>query len=337
MYRSLLAYSLLLIISACSAAHQSVDDTQPEVRYSLIYVIHGDANYTYHQDGNLRKADLDALNRAIDTARKAKTGEVFIFHQKPERKLLFLLPQKDRLIYHFRNGELVGGQSYSPIEGGLKAEANLYNRLKAETGGRSVFLYFGHEIPSGTPNLVYHRSQPHLQFNEDIFSDDLSLFQDHFNLVVLSTCNNGNPLMAQELSGMADFLVASPQNLHLSHLTDSPLLQLESNPGISTGELAHSVAETSFNRLSEFLQTMVTVAVYDLADIRSTINQAAQTYREYLNTIQQNSLFVDNVDCRSIPELRQNLPQDGVSLYFQPPAFGTESGAANHSGWGCKQ
>ncbi len=336
MYRSLLAYSLLLVLSACSATNQSIDDTKSEVRYSLIYVIHGDANYTYHRNGNLRKADLDALNRAIETARKAKNGEVFIFHQKPERKLLFLLPQKDRLMYHFKNGKLVGGESYSPIDGGLKAEANLYNRRKAQNSGRSIFLYFGHEIPSGKPNLVYHRSQPHLRFNTEIFSDDLALFKNHFDLTVLSTCNNGNPVTIRELSGLTDYLVASPQNLHLSHLIDSPLLQLESNPNIPSDELAHSVAEQSFERLSSFLQTMVTIGVYNIDEIQPRIHPIAQTYQTHLNDIQQSSLFVDNVDCRSIPELRQNLPQDGVTLFYQPPSFGVASTQNNHSGWGCK-
>lgn len=314
-----------------------VDSSEPvEVQYSLIYVIHGDANYTYHRNGNLRKANLDALNRAIETAKQAKHGEVFIFHQKPERKLLFLFPQKDRLMYHFRHGELVGGQSYSPIEGGLKAEANLYNRQKAEKTGRSFFLYFGHEIPSGSPYLMYHWSQPYLRFNTEIFANDLSLFQDHFNMVVLSTCNNGNPLMAQELSGKTDYMVASPQNLHLSHLLDSPLLQLESDPNISTGKLANSLAKQSFDRLAGFLQTTVTVGVYNLNELQPEIHSLAQTYRRHLDTIQQKSLFVDNVDCKTLPEFDAPLPSDGITLYYQPPAFGVNSSSMNHSGWGCK-
>ncbi len=336
MYRYLLICFLPVIFAGCTSTQQSVDNSPQEVQYSLIYVIHGDANYTYHRNENLRKANLDALNRAIETAKQAKHGEVFIFHQKPERKLIFLLPQKDRLMYHFRHGELVGGESYSPIEGGLKAEANLYNRQKAEQTGRTVFLYFGHEIPSGSPYFVYHGSQPFFRFNTEIFAEDLTLFQDHFNMVVLSTCNNGNPLMAQELSGKAEYLVASPQNLHLAHLIDSPLLQLESDPTISTGELANSLARQSFERLAEFLQTMVTVGVYDLSEIQPQIHTTARTYREHLNSIQQRSLFVDNVDCQTLPEFRQPLPTEGVTLYYQPPAFGSNATSVSHSGWGCR-
>lgn len=325
-----------MMLAGCSATQQSVENTSQQIQYSLIYVIHGDANYTYHRDGNLRKANLDALNRAIETAKQAKHGEVFIFHQKPERKLLFLFPKKDRLMYHFRNGELVGGESYSSIEGGLKAEANLYNRQKDEQSGRSFFLYFGHEIPSGSPYFVYHQSQPYLRFNTKIFTEDLSLFQNHFNMVVLSTCNNGNPLMIQDLSGKADYLVASPQNLHLAHLLDSPLLELETNPDISTSNLANSLAKKSFERLAEFLQTMVTVGVYDLNKIQPQIRSIAQTYRTHLSTIKQRSLFVDNVDCQTLPEYSKPLPAEGITLYYQPPAFGIQSAQTSHSGWGCR-
>lgn len=142
--------------------------------------------------------------------------------------------------------------------------------------------------------------------------------------------------MAQELSGIADYLVASPQNLHLAHLIDSPLLQLESDPNISTAKLANSVAKQSFERLSEFLQTMVTVGVYDLNDIQPQIHSVARTYREHLNSIQQRSLFVDNVDCQNLPVFNQPLPEEGVTLYYQEPSFGMRSAEINHSGWGCR-
>merc|ERR1711965_502537 len=59
-------------------------DTAPD--YSLIYVIHGDGDYLYHDDGKAIKADEHAVKKAYSVALKAHHGEVFIFHQKPERK-----------------------------------------------------------------------------------------------------------------------------------------------------------------------------------------------------------------------------------------------------------
>lgn len=333
---------LVLILAAvllygCSSTQQAVEESPPEVRYSLVYVIHADANYTYHLDGNRRKANLDVLNKAIETGRKAKHGEVFIFHQKPESKLLFLIPKKDRDFYHFRNGELVGGRNYSPKNGGLRAEAEIYNQNRSESADRHVFLYFGHEIPVGKPYFVYHGSRPYNLFNTEIFSNDLRLFDERFELTVLSTCNNGNPLMVEALTGATDYLVASPQNLHLSHLSDQPLRQLETDPHIPTEQLANDIAKKSFERLSSFLQTAVTVAVYSLDETKSYITSLARDYQNHLKNIYQNSLFVNNQDCKTLPEFEDYLPHDGVTLYYKPPEFGRNSSATEHSGWGCKK
>ena len=67
------------------------------MRYSLISIIHADANYLYHVDGQAKKANDEALKESIETAQNAKHGEVFIFHQKPERKAFFLFPRKESI------------------------------------------------------------------------------------------------------------------------------------------------------------------------------------------------------------------------------------------------
>ncbi|MDX1642598.1 MAG: hypothetical protein R3220_12920, partial [Balneolaceae bacterium] len=191
-----LSIFVLPLFWSCSTSKKISNEENSNVRYTLVYIIHGDANYTYHLNGKKRKADIDVLNRAIETGRNAKHGEVFIFHQKPERKLLFLIPKKDRTFYHYKNGELVGGKLYSPAGGGLAAEVRLFNDNKSVQTERNVFLYFGHEIPVGSPRLVYHQSKPLHPFNTEIFAHNFQNFDANFDLTVLSTCNNGNPLMA---------------------------------------------------------------------------------------------------------------------------------------------
>ncbi|WP_234570568.1 clostripain-related cysteine peptidase [Rhodohalobacter sp. 614A] len=325
-----------VLFFGCSSSQQMVDESTREVQYSLVYVVHADANYTYHLNGKRRKADLDVLNKAIKTGQNAKHGEVFIFHQKPERKLLFLIPQKDRDYYHFRNGELVGGGNYSPKNGGLKAEAEIVTKSLAESSNKNIFLYFGHEIPVGKPYFVYHSSSPYNLLNTEIFSNDLGLFGDTFDVTVLSTCNNGNPVMVESLSGITNYLVASPQNLHLSHLSDQPLRQLETNPDVPASELAQQIAEESYKKLASFLQTEVTVAVYDMGQTENYISSLARGYQSHLEKIYQNSLFVNNQDCKNLPELDHPLPNSGVTLYHKPPSFGRNSTDGSHSGWGCK-
>ena len=143
--------------------------------------------------------------------------------------------------------------------------------------------------------------------------------------------------MVDALSGLTDFLVASPENLHLSHLSDRPLQYLEKNPDISPQELAHKIAEESFKRLSSFLQTAVTVAVYDINQTSDYIDSLARTYRNHLQNFNQASLFLNNNNCESLREFDKPLPNQGVTLFYKPAEFGSRSSTNQHSGWGCKK
>ena len=306
-----------------------------DVQYSAIYMIHADANYTYHQDGNRLQADEQILEEAISIAKDADHGEVFIFHQKPERKRFLFFPKKDRVWYHFRGGELVGKGVYSPEGGGFSAEAKIYNQ-KSASEGRKLFFYFGHEVPSQA-SFIYHKSEPDHDFNTEIFTDTITQFESSFDLVLLSTCNNGNPLMAASLMGKADYLVASPRNLHLSYLDTQALSLLEDQPSVPTEVLADSIAQKSFNRLSSELQTLVTVGVYNLDVVGNYIKSYSDRYVDHLKIIQQESLFTDNVDCAELDIFAENkIPENGATLYFSPPAFGRQANLTSHSAWGCK-
>lgn len=326
---------LILLFGGCASSVKMVP-ANAEIAYRLIYVIHGDASYDYHMEGRAHEADLKVLQEAFKVAEQAGKGEVFIFHQKPERSRFLFFPGKDRKWYHFVNGDLVGESSYSSSSGGLEREAAIYRQQRSSREVRTVFQYFGHEIPTGS-FTAYHRSQPGLEFNSYIFSQDLPLFEEHFALTLLSTCNNGNPLMANLLSGRTRYLVASPRNLHLSHLDTHKLLLLDSGEDIDMGALADSVAHSSFQRLATSLQTMVTVGVYDLQAARPYLPDLSQRYQEHLKEIQQRTLFEDNTDCSGLSEFGEGpLPQKGTHLYFQAPAFGREARIDTHSAWGCK-
>lgn len=302
-----------------------------------MFIIHADANYTYHVDGKRHSADKEALDKALETARKATHGEVFIFHQKREKNRFLFFPQKNREWYQFRGGALIAEGKYSPKKGGIEKEAEIYKNRAAAQSSKKMLFYFGHEIPSKT-SLVYHQSRPESLFNTRIFTEGISKFEDRFSLLMLSTCNNGNPLMAGKLIGKADFLVASPRNLHLSYLDTDALQLLESKPEMSAEALADSLARQSFERLSGQLQTMVTTAVYDLDIVSAYITDYAADYSRYLDTVEQKSLFTDNADCNALPVFRKSaIPEKGVHLYFKPPAFGKEASLENHSVWGCKQ
>jgi len=330
-----LSFILLFVLAACSTVDKTTREPIPEADYTLVFMVHGDANYTYHENGERYRADERMIDEAIARGKASTNGEVFIFHQKPEGKRFFVVPKKDRVWYHFRGGELTGKGAYSPKGGGFEAEAEIYKSMASEQG-RKMFLYFGHEIPSQA-SFTYHNSQPKQRFNTRIFTEDITLFEDKFDLVVLSTCNNGNPLMASGLTGKSRYLVASPRDLHLSYMDTRALQELEERPSITTGTLADSLAKDSFKRLSEQLQTLVTVGIYDLDVIDTYIHTWADTYSTYLEKLDQESLFRDNTECNKLDIFTdKSIPVSGTSLYFEAPAFGREAGRSTHSVWGCK-
>ncbi|MEQ8524869.1 hypothetical protein [Gracilimonas sp.] len=334
-----LSLFLLVFLTGCSASEVVTKmDHQSNPDYTAVYIIHADANYTFHMNGKRYQADQEILSEAKAVGESARSGEVFIFHQQPERKRFLFFPGKDRVWYHYKGGELVGKGQYSPTGGGFSKEADLYRQMTGNSNtGRKLFFYFGHEMPSKA-SFAYHHSQPEHTFNTEVFANDISGFEDKFDLMVLSTCNNGNPLTVERLTGKTEYLVASPRNLHLSYLDTHSLNLLETLSDVSTKSLADSIARHSLERLSEQLQTMVTVGVYEMDVVEEYMGPYADSYANYLGSVQQKSLFTDNADCNTLEIFEgQRIPEKGAKIYFSSTAFGREAGLEHHSAWGCKE
>ena len=337
--------AFILFVTGCKT-QQPLNRTAPfsnEIRYSAIYLIHADANYLYHnEDGDALKADEKVLAEAMKVGEKAISGEVFIYHLKPEKKILWLFPRKDRRVLHYRNGELIADRLYSPMQDSLlfKAESDFYaqNRVSSASRPEKVLLYFGHEIPV-SDGAGYHRTLPEIPVNADNFSKSIQLFltnaQETFALTVLSTCNNGSPQMAQLLSPYSGFLLASPQNLHLSHI-DSKDLTLFEDEDQDLKNIATQLAENTFQRMSTSLQTAVTLSLYDLKEVNEYMTDYYDLYQAYLteNKIRENR---ENVDCSQLDIFKEMKNHRGVSRWYKPPQFGRNAEASVHSGWGCKE
>ncbi|MDZ7719894.1 MAG: hypothetical protein U5K72_13840 [Balneolaceae bacterium] len=180
---------------------------------------------------------------------------------------------------------------------------------------------------------------PDIVVNTRSFSEGIQKFlvsdEDRFDLVVLSTCNNGTPVMAEHLMPVSDLLLASPQNLHLSHIDSESLGMMESKPGISSIQVADSMAERTYQRLEKEIQTTITLTVYDLEIIQEYKNalQNFSTKYEALGSMQH---FSDNVDCKQIEFFDDELFRKGLNRWYKPARFGRRSPASDHSGWGCK-
>lgn len=314
--------------------------------YTVITYIHGDGEYLFHDSGGRPvQADENALKKMQHTARAALNGEYIIFHQQREKEYLWFIPRRNSMVYHYKNGELINQLSYrsASIDGPfLTTESEIYRDLKdrySVNTEKTLFFYFGHEIPL-YPGEEYHISRPGIDVHTVSFTKGIQSFlegKESFDLVALSTCNNGTPTMIYNLQGVADTVLASPQNLHLSHIDTGALSLLNSNPAISASQLADSIASSTFKRLTEDVRTTITLSVYDLASISAPLHNLYIQYKNYVE-LEKPNLYLDNTDCFKLPYLEsiQESKIDGVHILFRPARFGRESGITDHSGWGCK-
>ncbi|MDX1585119.1 MAG: hypothetical protein R3222_00185 [Balneolaceae bacterium] len=342
--------STVSLLFACSSSKPLRDtdrSTQSvDVDYSIIYLIHGDSDYLYHDSlGTARQADLEVLEEAIRIGKEAEHGEVFIFHQRPEREVLWLFPRKDRQLLYYRKGELITETRYSPEGHGsglYSAETRMLKRYGSSVDGiqNSVLLYFGHEIPY-EDGRGYFQSLPDRKMNTKLFSDGVAgLIPEagrRFDLIVLSTCNNGSPDMVDALTPHSRFLLASPQNLHLSHMDTEELSILESNAEIHAEKLADLISRETYRRMTANLQTVVSLSLYDMQEVSSYVPEINAAYRNYLNSGSAADPGAENVDCTDLSLFNSDsIFSKGVDIRYRPPRFGRQAHQQDHSGWGCK-
>lgn len=348
-----LLYSLTLITGlifyGCSHTSELTGDylqeNENDVDYSLIYYIHSDSDYLYHtSEGEPIKENSEVLNTAFKVAEDVLSGEVFIYYQRPETKFLGLFPRKRSRLYQYKKGQLVNTIKYRHADKEelfLATEANLLREIRTQNrtdDHQSYFLYFGHEIPPEN-GKGYHHTLPDIEVNTATFANGIQNFlhsdEDRFNLVVLSTCNNGTPKMAELLMPFTDTMLASPQNLHLSHFDTEAITLLEKEPGVSSMKLARSMADQTYQRLEKTIQTTITLALYNLEDVKTYID----TLTPLTSTNQTSDRFEqfqDNVDCAEIYSFESETYRQGVETWYKPARFGRQSGRSTHSGWGCK-
>lgn len=327
-----------------TVSEDSPGSEEKNTEYTVVTYVHGDSDYLFHgENGQSIQADSNALLKVRNSAQKAENGEYFIFHKKKKKKFLGIFPRRNSQLYHYRNGELVNLVSYRSESGNepfFETESKIFRDLSPEqrsASNRMIFLFFGHEIPL-FPGDTYHRSLPGIEVHTESFADGIQQFIPggaRFDLVALSTCNNGSPAMIHHLQDVSDIVLASPQNLHLSHLDTEQFSLLETEPDITSRQLAEAIAENTFNRLSETVQTAVSLSVYDVENVSSYIKELYIQTDSFIDQENPN-LYRDNTDCSKLPFFDSKQFKSGVTTFFRPAAFGRDAGDSEHSGWGCK-
>jgi len=357
-------------ISAPGHAQRPADTS---VRFQFIYVIHGDGGYVWYDDAGVRhEADAEALAQARETAANATAAEVFIFHQRPTR-FLRIFPGSDGTLWQYRKGRLVRklpysrNRDYDPAarsadpshgedahgEDDLAAEAGLFARFSALPAPRRcgapaapgpvrIFCYFGHGIPV-TGKVPYFRSRPDVAFSLAGFARGLVRFggpacppAKPFALVVLSACHGGTPEATVDLAPFADWILASPGELHLSYLDTRSLARLaQEHPAAfeagQAGDWGRVIATESFARLETAVRTGVTISLYETGK--------AETYlKDHRGAWGSPALLAEPSqyrDCGENAGFGDGGEAAGATVFYQPSRFGIDRGKSSHSGWEC--
>jgi hypothetical protein len=343
----------VVLLSACSSnlvlKPESHEDRgkASETKYSLVFVIHGDGDYLYHDTSdNNYNADEETLIKAKKAAMENPNAEVFIFHQKPRTNFLLFFPRKDGEFYYYRNGQLFATDSYwrDHEKSNFDAEVEYYNRFHVVNHNKLIkmFLYFGHEIPK-FGGAGYDESYPDRTFNIDdlaIGLKRLTTDSSPFDLTILSTCFGGIPYTISKLGSFSKIIISSPENLHLSYFDLSPLESLDiSLQDDDVLSFAKRFAQQSFDKLTRSIQTEVSVVVYDVEKVQKFLNSIKDNYNKTLNSLkgmtQAMLTEIKHCDCADIPAYQISTISNGVDVLYRPAKFGRSKNKQSHSGWEC--
>lgn len=312
-----------------------------DIKFSLVFVVHGDGNYQYHDSaGNELKADEVAVTAAQRVAEQNPNAEVFIFHQQPRRLVLFLFPLRSGEFTYYRNGRLLAQGAYERGEEQkyFDPELDLYRQFRATAPPADInmILYYGHEIPEAGGE-GYDASIPGRPFSLRDLAKGLggfALSSGRFDLMVLSTCFGGTPYTIGELAPLSRTIIASPENLHLSYLTMKPLERLDLQVrGNHVPEFARRFARLAFDRLTRDVQTAVSVVVYDTDRVRAFTDSVRDVYTQGLTMIPGGSM--ERCDCADLTSYQGLLQAQGIEVMFRPARFGRSAQKDRHSGWQC--
>lgn len=232
----------------------------------IIYYIHGDASYLFHnENGEETRADFRMLNQALCVAGSTTNSEVFILHHKPARKILFFFTLKNLDFYYFRKGRLIEKSTHGLKEqSGVHQQFDLIKRITPHSSEniRTFFIYYGHRIPEDE-GYGYNSSQTDKSFNISILKEALNLYNNKFELILLSTCKNGTRHSISQILPLTKFIIASPEDLSLYHISSLPFKIFNREPEITTESFIKVLTEYAFRKLKSQTLTITTISIYD--------------------------------------------------------------------------
>lgn len=344
---------LMMILISCGTDQKlqrtafMADESTASIKYSIIFFIHGDGDYNYHDtDGKKNSADEVALAKIQKIAVQNPNAEIFVFHQKPREHFLFFFPLKDGEFFYYRNGQLIHNEMYwrDYEKSNFDNEIDYYRlfHVKNRDHIMNLVFYFGHEI-SEIGGAGYDVSYAERTFTINDFAEGLSNFKkdfEKFDLIILSTCYGGTPFTISTIAPLTKYIIASPENLHLSYFDLNVMERLDNNlHKENIYAFAKSFAKLAFDRLTKDIHTAVSVAVYDAERVKEYINSVERLYKNTLTTKRGETAThpqnIERCDCAEIPEYKLSNMNEGVEIFYRPAKFGKLKNKKDHSGWQC--
>jgi hypothetical protein len=332
----------------------SIDVSARPITSTLIYIIHGDGSYRYHDlEGKAYDADKETLAQALSVAENTVTTEVFIFHLQRKRRWFFIWPRKDSDFYYYRGGKRLAKKSYNrdPERPNWEIETGFYHQyalpshdvVDTQPSAR-ILLYYGHEIPE-FGGVGYYASRPDMPFNIHNMTEGIQAFTMRdsgpaakFDLIVLSSCYSGTPGIISSLALYARYILASPAELHLSYIDSHLLRTLDTIPDFQAYEFSKDFAHHAFEHLDQSTHTIITLSLYDTEKIDvPRLKQIADQYTRIITVAEQNAHGSKTVGmaCEDLPHTMGDDAAVGVDIWYRAPRFGRLKDKSTHSGWGC--
>ena len=201
-----------------------------------------------------------------------------------------------------------------------------------------LFLYFGHELPEFN-GAGYDASYPERSVTIQDLAEGVGTLageSGNIDLLVLATCFGGTPHTIDALAPYARFIIASPENLHLSYFDLGPLATLDIGPGDGdVAAFADRFAHHAFDRLVGEVQTAVSVVVYDVNATNAFRTSVAGDYDRALAMANGMPASVDHCDCADDSTFVRPAMNKGLTVLYRAPRFGRMKNEKRHSGWEC--
>ena len=169
------------------------------------------------------------------------------------------------------------------------------------------------------------------------FADSSADSSPKLDLLVLATCSGGTPRSIRALSPYVRYLIASPEDLHLSYFDLRPLARLDiGSEDDAVFDFAAAFARHAFEQLSSEVQTPVSVVLYDTEQTQTYLDSVTDAYDLELavaESMPKNSF--ERCDCAALHEYTSPTMGNGLTVLYRAPRFGRMKSTTQHSGWEC--